>query len=156
MVQAIAQHSAFSGGGRSQSLLFKNHPDDWGRVDTSDPLWITGDLTYTYKEYGSGDRITARHFDVRFEPNGIHNIVATVSRPPESRDSVRQNEAANETVSKGPPVSDDHLWAWFEVYKRVYTGSADTEAMALKSATGMFPGKSVTREKIRALRGDGT
>jgi hypothetical protein len=61
-----------------------------------------------------------------------------------------QAEAAQE---KGPPVSEQHLKAWFDLYKQVYQGAADTEANALKSAAGMFPGKLVSRDRVRALRG---
>jgi hypothetical protein len=88
---------------------------------------------------------------VRFEPQGVHAILRGVSKAtkPDATPA-----ADDEPEPKGPPVSPEALKAWFDLYRRIYTGTADTEAMALKSAQGMFPGKSVSRDKIRALRGE--
>jgi hypothetical protein len=58
-----------------------------------------------------------------------------------------------EPEQTGPPVAQIHLKAWYDLYRQAYSGSADTEATALKSARGMFPGKSVSRDRVRALRG---
>jgi hypothetical protein len=38
-----------------------------------------------------------------------------------------------------PPVSEEHLRAWFDLYQRVYTGADDTELMAMRSAAACFP-----------------
>lgn len=55
---------------------------------------------------------------------------------------------------KGPPVSAAALKAWFVAYQAAFTGADDTEARALESARGCFPGKSVSRDAVRDLRGE--
>jgi hypothetical protein len=60
---------------------------------------------------------------------------------------------AEPVQEKGPPVSKAHLESWYAVYRLAYQGALDTEETAVKSARGMFPGKSVSRESIRTLRG---
>jgi hypothetical protein len=87
------------------------------------------------------------HFDVRFEPNAVRAIIGPVAKQASAVADV-------EPAEKGPSVSDVHLKAWFEVYRQAYTGASDTEANAVASARGMFPGKSVSRDKVRDLRGE--
>jgi len=68
MVQAVAGHSVLEGsGGRdSREVFYKIPSDDWERVDTADILWITGELTYRRREYGSRQMRTVRNYNVRF------------------------------------------------------------------------------------------
>lgn len=54
---------------------------------------------------------------------------------------------------KGTPVSKAALEVWFKAYQSAYSGADDTEARALESAKGCFPGKSVSRDAVRELRG---
>jgi len=54
-------------------------------------------------------------------------------------------------VPKGPRVTDGELRAWYDVYRRFYTGALDTQDNAYASAKGMFPGKFVARDRVRAL-----
>jgi hypothetical protein len=65
---------------------------------------------------------------------------------------------ANDVMAAGEGIEtmlspDPHLKAWFELYSQVYQGAEDTEDRALGSARGMFANKSVSRERIRKLRG---
>jgi hypothetical protein len=152
MVQAVAGHSVFDGGRQTREVFYKIPSDDWGKIDTADILWITGELTYRRREFGS-EHTTVRHYNVRFEPQGVHAIIKSASKTAEPE---LASTAEMEPESKGPPVSDDHLKAWFELYRRAYTGPADTMANALKSARGMFPGKFVSRDRVRDLAGGRT
>jgi hypothetical protein len=53
---------------------------------------------------------------------------------------------------RGPRVSDTHLKAWHVLYQQAYGGGQeDTLATAYKSAVGMFPGKFVSRDRVREL-----
>jgi hypothetical protein len=151
MVQAVAAHSVFDGGRQGREVFYKIPSDDWERVDTSDILWITGELTYTRREHGLAGRTTVRHYNVRFEPQGVRAIVANAPKEPAAKPDPDKPEPAQ----KGPRVTDPHLEAWFDLFTKVYSGTVeDTEDRALESARGMFPGKSVTRDRIRALRGN--
>jgi hypothetical protein len=92
---------------------------------------------------------------VRFDPDGVHDIIKNLTPPPALPPTEEATPATEpeEPPEKGPPVSPELLKAWFEVYRRAYIGAADTEANAVASARGMFPGKSVSRERVRELRG---
>jgi hypothetical protein len=154
MVEAAARHSVFEGEHRNTSrlLLYKISTVDWDQVQFSDNFWITGDKSYRYREYGGGgSMVTARHFDVRFEPQGVRAIVGNIAK--EQPAEQRATEPSQEPESKKPRVSDAHLQAWFEFYRKVHTEVEDTEDRAAEFARICFPGKSVSRDRIRALRG---
>jgi hypothetical protein len=153
MVQAVAGHSAFDGRRRWREVLYKIPSDDWEKVDTADPFWITGDLTYKRREYGSSDTTTARHFDVRFEPQSVRAIVGMAGNVSQVAQAQPSSVTDVESESKGPRVADTHLQAWFEFYKKIHSEAEDTDDRALGSARMNFQGKSVSRERVRALRG---
>jgi hypothetical protein len=112
-------------------------------------FWETGDITIQVRErsatYGSQEYPLAL-FGVRLDPAGIQELRPAVT----SADSETATPAPS---TKGPPVAEPLLKAWFELYSRAYQGSADTEDVAVRSAQGMFPGKSVARQRVRHLRG---
>lgn len=131
--------------------LYPIPADDWTNVNLGDFLWTTGDATFKIAE-GSGYNLsykTVRHYSIRIDPNGVRDML-----PDAPQHAIATSaQAANEPEQKGPPVSDAHLKAWYEIYQQAYTGAADTEANAIASARGMFPGKSVSRDRVRELRG---
>jgi hypothetical protein len=152
MVQAVARHSAVGTSGARQ-LFFKIPSDHWERIQSADPFWRLGDITYQHREYGSTAVVTVRHFDVRFEPQGIRAMIPSASKNTVSPTAAIQDETSNEPAQKGPRVSDAHLQAWFEFYKKVHSGAEDTEDRALEFARQCFSGKLVSRDRVRALRG---
>lgn len=99
---------------------------------------------------GPGDEALKRppHFSefLSTPPDAPRVEVSPVS-PPIAQESIEEPE------TKGPSVSPAHLQAWFNLYREVYKGKDDTEPNAIASAQGMFPGKSVSRQRIRDLRG---
>jgi hypothetical protein len=135
---------------------------DWTHIDENNFLWTSGDVTFEWMS-GSGyylERHTTRHYHVRLDRAGVrallpptpHPRTVTVQRDDAETDA---NDDPVDQASKGPRVSDPALKAWYEVYRSVYSGSSeDTEENAMKSARGMFPGKSVARDRVRALRGE--
>jgi hypothetical protein len=147
MVQAVSRETKLEG--RKDSATLAPIPiAHWDFVRGASSFWTTGDLVYNFRPQGEYESLTLRHFDVRFEPKSVRAIIGNeADRAPVS------GESPGEPTDKGLPVSEAHLQAWYEVYKQAYRGAADTEDTALKSARGMFPGKSVSREKIRELRG---
>ena len=148
MVQAIARNTTRSDRTDGAALV-RISPEHWRYVNETSSFWTTGDLVYTYRR-DIYDEVTFRHFDVRFEPEGVNAIIGSAA--PDIAPTPDLPEA-NEPTERGPPVSEAHLQAWYEVYRQVYQGAADTEDTAVRSARGMFPGKSVSRDKIRKLRG---
>ena len=147
MVQAVAGQASLEGRYRTHGLLFKIPAEHWERIDTTDPLWRTGDATYNYLERSPTQRVTVRLYGIKFEPQSVQAIVAQVS----SDDCTE--ETSNTIEQKGPAVSDAHLQAWFDFYKAITAQAEDTEGHAWSHARRCFPGKTVSRDRVRTLRG---
>jgi hypothetical protein len=128
--------------------------------DSGSDLWGAGDARFFVS--GSGTSTVWRFFGIRLNPDDVRATLPSprpppkklwIRKPAEEKKIEPQKVEVPEPVQKGPAVAEDHLKAWHELYRRVYTGVADTEANALASAQGMFQGKSVSRDRVRALRG---
>jgi hypothetical protein len=132
-------------------------------------LWGVGDARFFLPSQQRG--VASKTFmglGIKLNPDDVHDSLPTVPlkqepelapSPPRHQPKVESappdspKSEADEPIQKGPPVSEEHLKAWFDLYRRVYSGPIDTEATALASARGMFQGKSVSRDRIRAVRG---
>jgi hypothetical protein len=156
MVQAVSGHTLIQRAGTDSRKSFYAIPSDhWNNVETNSAGWTTGDFAYEFREHGRSSYLTAQHYGVRFEPQGVHAIVfgSATSASPAGRQVPIEPAPKPEPEPEGIPVSDAHLQAWFEFYKKVYNEAEDTEERALESARMNFQGKSVSRERVRALRG---
>jgi hypothetical protein len=132
--------------------------------DSGTDLWRAGDARFFFPDTGG----VYRAFQIKFNPIDVRNTlpaprqtsqkwIRKPSEPQEPEEPAKPKQASeSDHEQKGPPVSREHLKAWFDLYRRVYTGQSDTEANAVTSARGMFPGKSVSRDSVRKLRGDQT
>ena len=122
-------------------------------------FWDAGDVRFFLS--GSGTSSVYQAFNIKLNPADVRESLPPPRPPPKKlwvKKPIEPEKPAQaveelEPEQKGPSVSPDHLRAWFDLYQRVYSGPADTEANALESARGMFPGKSVSRERVRELRG---
>jgi hypothetical protein len=122
-------------------------------------FWKTGQITATSTTTRGVSR-SISFYGVRFNPNDLRSLFAAVGHPSAEAPvtssgtvpSIPQ-QADDDVKERGPAVSQAHLEEWYALYRKVYSGSADTEATAIESATGMFPGKHVARPRIRTLRG---
>ncbi len=121
-------------------------------------FWEAGDIKFYLGHRESYNQTTSVWYQgIRFHPFGIEELVALAPPKPYATPVPVEAKEAQETEpsQSGPPVSDVHLEAWYELFQKVYGGTAkDTEAFAQQSAFGMFPDKSVTRQRIRELRGE--
>jgi hypothetical protein len=108
-------------------------------------FWRTGNLE-VWLDRGE-DRCSLH--GILFDPEGLDKFLGAEARPapPAVPDSPPEPE------QKGPRVPEPLLKEWFAVYSKAYAGTEDTEDRAVESARGMFPGKSVSRERVRILRG---
>jgi hypothetical protein len=145
------------------NFIAPNYWKHYKRSNESSYVWKTGDLRLFIGNMSSVTETSVylTFFRVKIERQGIDEIVANAA-PPRPKRSVwikRPKEPPPppapepESPQKGPPVAEEHLKAWYDLYQRAYSGAADTEATAVASARGMFPGKSVSRDRVRALRG---
>jgi hypothetical protein len=127
--------------------LFSKHGSDF---------WGAGDAKFFLP--GSGTSTVYQGFGIKLFPADVRGTLPPPRPPPKQtwvKKAPEPEKPAEEPESeqKGPPVSEEHLKAWFALYRQVYSGPAETEANAVASARGMFQGKSVSRDRIRALRG---
>jgi hypothetical protein len=152
MVRSIAQETVIEGSRPHRTVNVQIPAGHWKDISTLDAVWKTGDLYYKFLDDYSAYRSVAvgRHFNVRFDPIAVRAIIAPLLKPA-SRTS--EDVSGTEPASKGPRVSDAHLNAWYEFYKATHAPSDDTEDRAVEFARHCFLGKSVSGDRIRALRG---
>ena len=150
-ILAIAESSTWRGirGDKTGVLAVKR--DQWDHFAAGEEFWQSGDL-HLYLGYyqGNASSVEVWYHAIRFDPDGIQNLVDLAEEPRPAPAKPQQPEPDQ----KGPRVPDTLLKAWYEVYQQAYQGAADTEDTAVVSARGMFPGKSVARERVRELRGE--
>jgi hypothetical protein len=134
----------------------------WKRYSKSGSDFWAGDARFFIPGSRPEYSTTYHYFGIRLNPDQVRSSLPPL--PPEPATPVKKQTTAEkpseppkveepEPEQKGPPVSEEHLKAWFALYRQVYSGPAETEAIAVASARGMFQGKSVSRDRIRALRG---
>jgi hypothetical protein len=146
MVRTIARESKRSD--RSEGRIYFEIPlTDWNEASANSIFWKSGD--FSFETYEGHHRIHIRHYDVRFDPEAVLTIIGSAAKAAPKTSP----ETEDEDEEKGPPVSDELLKQWFAVYRRAYYGPNDTIANAIKSARGMFPGKFVSRDRIRQIAG---
>jgi len=121
-----------------------------------------GDFEFSLRTGGGyGKPMTVRCYGIRLDPDGVRASLplptpATPEPPAVSLAKPPDADEAKDTPApqRGPPVSPAALRAWHEAYKLAYTGTPqDKLETAYLSAAGAFPGKSVSRDAIRALVG---
>jgi hypothetical protein len=140
--------------GRSTTKEIVIPAEDWKFFASSAAFWSSGDL---YLDFGyrntSYQKTIVWYHAVRLEPNGVEALLATAP----TKLIPAKTEQAGEPEQKGKPVTDPNLALWAALYNSVYGGTTtDTLDFAWKSAQGMFPDKSVARDRVRPLVGSGT
>jgi hypothetical protein len=172
MIKSAARSSSWEGRNGTQEeqriVLIPAHY--WLELQSpngAELIWQTGDVRFFLARRLAATHpnlVGVRYYGVRFDPVGVKAWLADLPAPvrhkwtrpkPEPEPSVPSPVPATDEAgaSKEPPVSEDLLRDWYVLYRKAYTGAQDTEDNALKSALGTFPGKSVTRKRIRNLRG---
>jgi hypothetical protein len=154
LVQAVARNTSFEPKGKQSVLseLVRIPTKYWDAAPSGTAwtqFWVVGDARFFLgHEQGYAPSVYVSFFDVRFEPSGIFELV-----PEQPSGEIEEQDASPSKTAapKGPPVSDAHLLLWYDVYREVYIGATDTLANAQASATGMFPGKFVSRDRVRNL-----
>ena len=134
--------------------LWQNARTEWLHSD----LWSTGQISIEIpiaSRAFSGDTQELKLFGVRFDPAGINQIIqdagGAVPKPTVPA-PVAPSEDADDSAQK-KRVSEADLKAWHELYSRLYPGNGYSIEHAVESAKGMFPDKSVARDRVRELVG---
>lgn len=116
-------------------------------------LWDSGDIHFFEDATNITSKSTYSYYDVRFRPS---DIVAMLPSSVKATDTIDAAPLADEAKPSGKPVSSAHLQLWHELYLKVYANSpVVTLPHAIASAKGMFPDKSVGRDRVRELRAGG-
>jgi hypothetical protein len=125
-------------------------------------LWRAGDARFLIPGRTNRHSTTATRtihcFGIKLNPANVHDSLPPIPPEPEPAPAEPEKtppplDEAAEPAQRGPRVSDAHLQAWWEFYKKTHSNSEDTEDRALEFARLCFPGKSVARDRVRALRG---
>lgn len=125
----------------------------WPALQDESVFWKAGDATFFFFDSIYPNR-TVRCVGIRFLRKTIEDMFpAPAESAPKPESPETHSAAPKEPDTKGPPVSEAALAAWYEAYKKTFTGADDTEAKAMESARGCFPGRSFSRDAVRALRG---
>ena len=146
VAQAVSGHSVFEGSRHKQETFLPIPPADWKTANENHLLWVSGDFIFQTIDENSAWKslMTISHFGVKLEPQGVQDIIKSLAP------TVPQDDGSE---TKAPRVSDAHLAVWYEFYKATHSVNEDTEDRAVEFARQCFPGKSVSRDRIRALRG---
>jgi hypothetical protein len=173
LIEAAASHSSHTRGGappepRITPSIIPKELWKYFQAKGSD-FWKAGDAQLYVPSSRTGSRgvtytsppQTCRHFGIKLNPADVERLFGPIqTTPPKPAAPVTPQEAIQpiskveaEPAQKGPRVPDAHLQAWFEFYKKVHKGPEDTEEHALEFARQCFPAKSVSRDRVRALRG---
>jgi hypothetical protein len=133
--------------------------DWWRRADATDVqqhgrFWVTGGLTVRVADRRSLSGTSVfEFFDVRFEPAGIYAMpgakLPTLAIAPATEPTSTQ--APPEPPNKGPPVPAAQLQEFWELFRKL--NPAATEPQLVAAANAMFPRHSVSRQRLRDLRG---
>jgi hypothetical protein len=153
VIQGAAESSTWTGAKIEATTAFYIPYDHWRYYKPALGFWDSGDIQFHLGHYkGSIYDISVWYHAVKFHPEAI-DALAAIGRNRAKGASSPTSENETEPEQKGPPVSEEDLKQWYAVYRRTYQGADDTMANALKSARGMFPGKFVSRERVRVLAG---
>jgi hypothetical protein len=145
-VRAVAKEFVVDTGLPTERAIID--PDSWIHMREEDIFWTSGDLTFSTVD-ASRRRENHRFYHVRFEAAAIHEIAGNTGLPATIAPSEDEKNK-----KKLPNVSEAALAAWHEAYQKAYGGTPEDKlATAFESAVGMFPGKFVSRQKIRDLVG---
>jgi len=137
------------------SAVGKDILDQWNKSNHQSylPFWSSGNATVELRTgHSLSDApLTINLYGIRFDPDGINKLAGIAT--PLAASSAALAVTSPEPEQKGPRVSDPLLKEWFALYSKAYPDAEDTEDRAVESARGMFQGKSVSRDRVRALRG---
>ena len=126
--------------------LWRSVDGDFHAVD----FWRTGDIQCSIRRSGEFYSTTHHCLGVRLDPVDVRKLLPRPAVPNPAPAAAPTIETSSPD-EKGPPVAEAHLAAWYEVYKQAYNSADDTLPRALESARGMFPGKFVSRDRVREL-----
>jgi hypothetical protein len=171
MVQAVACHSAL-GNNAVRQMYFQIPARAWENIETTDPVWKSGDLRYSQRaDHGMGF-VTIRHYDVRFEPQGVRAIIKNAAKPaampaiavPAYPSVTVSAPPANPIAAAAPnkggrPKNDWWDEFWIEICRQIFDNElkvirqADIEQAMLQWATnqGHDLSEAYAREKARKL-----
>lgn len=165
LIRAVATTSSATLRGRSPvpkhspSFIPRSHWDNFRTGQTGQNFWKSGDASFFLPTTPHRDLpVTIRCFGIKLDPAAVRATLPPLPPAPEQPEPTAEIAATPEGAEIEPlppikraPVSDEHLRLWHELYQQVYQGSQDTLATAYKSAVGMFPGKFVSRDRVRKL-----
>lgn len=129
----------------------------WRSLTFESPFWMTGDATLGLPGPRGSEGWIAMYsyFGVRFEPAELGRMLASAGERQVAAMSPTVVDRRSSSSPKAPPVSIAALEKWADAYRLAYQGADDVLETAYRSAEGAFPGRFVSRDRIRGLVGGG-
>lgn len=115
-------------------------------------LWRSnGDALWVFRPVSGSFLPTKwRFYNIRFDPVGIAKLAGIEPpTPSQPKPLVETGTDAAEPPDTRKPVSQSHLEQWAHLFNKLYPDAP--EELGVKSAKGMFPDKSVGRDRVRPL-----
>jgi hypothetical protein len=163
--------------GKMVENLFILDGDIWKKLPnefTVSSFWSSGDFEYDFGDYTRPRKF--RFMGVRFNRTDIGSLLPTAqtateavpdslttenntllerygyqAKPTGYNLSEQITSEPSEKTQIGKPLSESLLRAWCELYRQAYPAKERSENLAMASVAGMFPGKKVTRVRLRAI-----
>ncbi len=149
LVRAAAKSLAVGGQIHELYLLDKSIWKSWA-CNVDFPFWDLG----TFTGYLSGgDTVRFNAYEVRFERDGIEKLVSGIRPQRQSLGTVSSIEDEPSQKNTGPAVSEADLKRWFTFWSGIYPIELQTEPSAIAHAQLTFPKNTVSRARIREVRG---
>lgn len=127
-------------------------PEAWGNANAhwNHPFWSKAQIETEVRGTSSRTIRDKLHlFGVRFDPKGIEDLKLDAGLIDGPKAEAEAPTKEPRTRHGMPGLHDDLLEAWCDLFAKAYPNG--TKAQAEASARGMFPGKSVDRDKVREL-----
>jgi len=116
------------------------------------PVWRMNDLTLT-RGYVGSPRTKFTFGNVAFLKEDVETLLSNPPRQ-DQVEAARPEEASPNELdeeSRKNPLSAELLADWAKLYLKAYPVNKRSEPLARRSVDGMFPDKSVTRDRLRAI-----
>lgn len=144
-VQAVARFGLLASGD-PRSVQFHPIPgeywDDGLWVRGSEALWVTGQVSF-HQGSKLGEMLG------RYPDEWIEHVFSDVRFDPAQFASAFDLSGAQRLDDEEAPLSDRALDGWADLFRQVYPNGS--EALARRSLEGMFPGKTVSRDRLRRI-----
>jgi hypothetical protein len=119
-------------------------------ITYDDNIWATGSHTFVSSPHSRhGQKVSCT--GIRLDPAGLQQLLvdAGIDHKGAQQEEAESGAEVRKTRHGLPALRDSLLTEWHALFLKAYPNGA--KSLAEQSASGMFPGHSVDRQKVRDL-----